>query len=277
MSIADARLADTRRAFDLVANDYDGPSGNNEIVQLMRAALRREVIARRPSPARLLDLGCGTGLDAAFFAQRGYDVVATDWSPAMVDRAQARLNQNGLDRRARAGVLGVQELDLLTDGGFDLIYSNLGALNCVPDLRLASGQCARLLRPGGQLVFSVIGRTCPWESAYFSIRGDRSGARRRSSPDAVPVGLAGQTVWTTYFNPGEFFTRFSKEFRLTSYRSLALTLPPPYLIGIYRRLGPVGPLLDRFDSVFGRLPGLRNLGDHFLMVMTKLAEPAGHS
>ncbi|HLZ10440.1 MAG TPA: methyltransferase domain-containing protein, partial [Chloroflexota bacterium] len=86
-SLVDSQLADTRRAFDHVARDYDGPTGNNEVVQLMRRELWREVASRVLPPARLLDLGSGTGLDAAHFASRGYNVLAVDLSPGMVDRA----------------------------------------------------------------------------------------------------------------------------------------------------------------------------------------------
>src|SRR5438552_10736579 len=43
-------------------------------------------------PARLLDLGCGTGWTSCFFARRGYDVIGQDIAPAMI--GQARLNKD---------------------------------------------------------------------------------------------------------------------------------------------------------------------------------------
>ena len=269
MTDVELQLADTRRAFDRVAHDYDGPAGNNEIVQLMRQELWREVSRCLQAPVRLLDLGCGTGLDASHFASRGDSVLAVDWSPGMVDRARDRFLQAGVDGRASAIVLGIQELQKLSDDRFDGIYSNLGALNCVPDLRKASRECARLLRPGGRLVFSVIGRNCPWELAYFYIRRDRPRATRRSAPSPVPVSLSGQRVWTRYYSPAEIYEEFASEFELVSYRSLALTVPPPYLVRLYGRLGPIGPVLNRVDQVIGRLPGFRDVGDHFLMSLTK--------
>ena len=55
-------------------------------------------------------------------------------------------------------------------GGFDGAYSNLGPLNCVPDLAGVARECARLLKPGGTLVFTVIGRFCPWEIAHYARR-----------------------------------------------------------------------------------------------------------
>src|SRR5580658_4186973 len=83
-------LNDTREAFDSVAADYDGPRGNNPSIQDMRQEMWRWLDATFAPGSRLLDLGCGTGLDAVRMAQRGHDVTATDWSPQMVQRTRER-------------------------------------------------------------------------------------------------------------------------------------------------------------------------------------------
>src|SRR3546814_6690463 len=85
------QLRETRHAFDSVAADYDGPRGNNVLIQRMRRTLWKVVRRELPPGPRLLDLGCGTGIDALHFANRGYPVVATDWSPGMVARTEARI------------------------------------------------------------------------------------------------------------------------------------------------------------------------------------------
>jgi len=76
------QLLETRHAFDSVAADYDGPRGNNLLIQRMRRALWNVVRDEFPSESRLLDLGCGTGLDAVEFAQRGVSGVYTLWRPS---------------------------------------------------------------------------------------------------------------------------------------------------------------------------------------------------
>ena len=58
------RLRETRQAFDSVAADYDGPRGNNDLIQQMRAEMWRWLDASFLPGGRLVDLGCGTGLDA---------------------------------------------------------------------------------------------------------------------------------------------------------------------------------------------------------------------
>lgn len=264
----DAQLLETQHAFDSVAADYDGPRGNNELIQRMRVTLWDTVHSQLPAGARLLDLGCGTGIDALEFARRGFRVVATDWSPQMVERARSRAEAAGLQSRITARHLGVQQLDRL-DGEFDGIYSNFGPLNCAPDLAAVANECARLLRPGGRLVFSVMGRICPWELGHYAVRGRFKRAGVRAARGATAVGMNRHTIWTYYYLPREFYRAFAADFSLQSYRALSLFMPPPYLVDYYRRRRDWCERLGRLDDRWGQLPLLRDMGDHFLIVMRR--------
>src|SRR5436189_5872125 len=95
-SAVETHLLDTQRAFDSVAADYDGPKGNNALIQRMRETVWRTLTEACSPGARLLDLGCGTGIDAIELARRGYSVLATDWSPQMVERTRDRAVVAGL-------------------------------------------------------------------------------------------------------------------------------------------------------------------------------------
>src|SRR6267154_4423551 len=79
-------LRDTQEAFDSVAADYDGPRGNNDQIQDMRRDMWQSLDTVFPRACRLIDLGCGTGLDAVRMAKLGHLVTAADWSPGMVQR-----------------------------------------------------------------------------------------------------------------------------------------------------------------------------------------------
>ncbi len=269
---ADAQLLDTRRAFDSVAADYDGPLGNNALIQHMREHMWRMLLETFSPGARLLDLGCGTGLDAAYLAARGYEIVAADGSEQMVAHTRRRVESLDLGRRITVRLLGIQELAHSAIGPLDGIYSDLGPLNCIPDLGAAAAACAAALRLRGTLVVTVMGRFCPWETAYYLLRGDLRRARLRAARGAVPVNLNGHTVWTHYYRPREFYRSFSAHFALVHYRALGLFLPPPYLIRLYRRWPALGRAAAWLDDHLGSLPLLRDAGDHFLMVLTKRDE-----
>ena len=267
---AAAALLDTREAFDSVAADYDGPRGNNSLIQDMRREMWRWLDASFPRAGRLLELGCGTGLDAIRMAERGHHITATDWSPLMASRTHARAEQACVSERVQALALGAHELDRLEGRTlYDGAYSNLGPLNCLPDLRAVSRECARLIRPGGRIVCTVIGRWCPWEISHYARRGDWTRIKVRFARGMVPVRMNGRTVWTSYWTPREFYRAFSGEFTLEHYRGICLLAPPPYLTWVKERHPGWYERLWRWDRRIAGLPVLRLLGDHFLIVMAR--------
>lgn len=264
------RLQQTREAFDSVAAVYDGDRGNNGAIQDMRAEMWHWLDTTFAPGSQLLDLGCGTGLDAARMARCGYRVTATDWSAEMVRRTADRARREGLTERVLASHIGAHELGRLAEpGAFDGAYSNLGALNCLPDLAELAQQCDRLLRPGGKLVFSVIGRVCPWELAHYLRRRRYARATVRYARGATPVRLNERTVWTRYYTPREFYRPFSRLFSLTHYRGLCIFVPPPYLPALRERRPQWHRRLWRLDRQVAGWPLLRGVGDHFLIVMRK--------
>jgi len=266
------QLRETKQAFDSVAADYDGPRGNNALIQDMRAEMWRWLDRAFVPGYRLLDLGCGTGLDAVRMAHRGHRVVATDWSTEMVARTAARAREESVADRVEAVAIGAHELERLDPGGagtFDGGYSNLGPLNCVPDLSQVARGCARLVKPGGTLVFTVIGRVCPWEMAHYLRRWRWARVKVRFARDVVPVGLNRQTVWTRYYSPREFYRAFQGEFTLVHYRGLCVFAPPPYLTSVRDRHPHGYDRLWRIDRRLAGWPVLRSMGDHFLIVMNR--------
>jgi SAM-dependent methyltransferase len=263
-------LSDTRDAFDSVAADYDGPRGNNDSIQDMRGEMWRFLDATFSAGSNLIDLGCGTGLDAVHLAARGISVAATDWSPLMVQRTEERAAAQKVAERVRAINIGAHELQQLPEAAtFDGAYSNLGPLNCVPDLGDVSRECARLLKPRGVLVFTVIGRYCPWEFVHYLRRGRWSRATLRFAREVVPVGMNNHTIWTRYYTPREFYGAFRPHFTLEHYRGLCVFAPPPYLTWIRERYPRLHEQLWCIDRHISGWPLIRAMGDHFLIVMRK--------
>ena len=265
-----AQLRATQDAFDSVAADYDGPRGNNESIQDMRTEMWRWLDATFAPASRLIDLGCGTGLDAVRMARLGHAVTATDWSTQMVARTRDRALREGLSSSVRALPIGAHELQRLEgQGAFDGAYSNLGPLNCVPDLGDVARECARLLAPGGALVFTVIGRICPWEIVHYALQGRWARIKVRFAPQVVAVGMNQRTIWTRYFTPGAFYEGFAEHFALEHVRGLCVFAPPPYLAWVRQGHPRLYERLWRLDRRVSGWPLMRSMGDHFLIVMRK--------
>jgi SAM-dependent methyltransferase len=262
-------LGDTRGAFDRVAPTYDRSNADNRTLCEMRARTLRLLDDLVPRGSRVLDLGCGPGTDEAHLASRGHTVTAIDWSPAMVREARRRVAAAGVAAQVRVQELGIHELDRL-DGRFDAAVSNLGPLNCVPDLGVAARLIADRLRPGGVLVASVIGRICPWELALYLWRGNPTRARIRFAADLVAVPLEGGTVWTRYYSPAAFEGTFEAAgFTRITLRTLGLLVPPPYMQAFADRHRGLVDRLQRIEDAVASWPGVRAWGDHFLIAMRR--------
>ena len=87
-----------------------------------------------PDPTKqlkLIDIGCGEGKDAVFFARCGYDVSAFDISLAGIEKTK-RLADSA---RVHVNAFKADICDYRLDGSYDIIYSN-GAFHCIkPELR----------------------------------------------------------------------------------------------------------------------------------------------
>jgi SAM-dependent methyltransferase len=97
----------------------------------------------------VLDLGCGIAYFSAWLARRGARVVGVDVTPAQLETARRMQAESGLEFRL---LEASAEAVPLEDASFDLVLSEYGAsIWCEPSAWIP--EAARLLRPGGRLVF----------------------------------------------------------------------------------------------------------------------------
>jgi len=159
-------FTEVRRAFDHAAASYDA-----------HAVLQREVCDRllerldfmTLQPARVLDLGCGTGYGLERLRARyaEAELCALDLVPAMLRAARTRLPQPGWAQRALTRLTSAtarppyflcadMERLPLAANSFNLVWSNL-ALQWAHDLDATLKGFHRVLAPGGLLIFATFG------------------------------------------------------------------------------------------------------------------------
>jgi SAM-dependent methyltransferase len=97
----------------------------------------------------VVELGCGTAYWSAWLARRGARVVGVDPTPAQLERARRFQAEFRLDFPL---VEAAAEDVPLGNAAFDLVFSEYGASIWADPFRLIP-EAARLLRPGGQLLF----------------------------------------------------------------------------------------------------------------------------
>lgn len=101
----------------------------------------------------ILEAGCGTAYFSSWFARRGANVTGIDLTPAQLDSARAFQKEFGLEFPLYEGNA---ESTPFKDASFDFVFSEYGAsIWCDPYKWIP--ECARLVRPGGRLIFLTNG------------------------------------------------------------------------------------------------------------------------
>jgi 2-polyprenyl-3-methyl-5-hydroxy-6-metoxy-1,4-benzoquinol methylase len=193
-------------------------AANSEYERTSKVFTRRLVPADRP--LRILDVGCGTGLNARQLAAMGHTVIGTDVSSVAIEK----FKQNGFegfvcDMEKGAGLP-------LPDASFDLVFAS-EVIEHIADTSTFLAELHRLARPLGLLVLSTP------NSAFWPYR---------------LLGLAGRTVSETQ-HPGHvrFFSHRSLARAITAAGFVVETVAARH---IYLVLGaglgdPLAPILKR--------------------------------
>ncbi|RPI17129.1 MAG: class I SAM-dependent methyltransferase [Ignavibacteriae bacterium] len=264
-------LLNTKSSFDKIAEKYDERDNANEILQWMRGIVHNVYIQNFYESENILELNCGTGEDALFFASQGMKVFATDLSPEMVKIAQNKAINAGFDDVIETKALSFNEINLVDRKDFNGIVSNFGGLNCINDFNNLEKDLAEKLIPGGKFIAVVMNKFCPWEIFYYTLRLDFKNAFRRFTKKGIEANLSGENVITFYYFPKEFGKRFSNQFEVEKIYSLGVFTPPPYLIGIYRRFKPIVKIFMTIDKAIKNIFPFNRIGDHFIIVMRKIS------
>ena len=97
----------------------------------------------------IVEVGCGTAYFSAWLARRGARVVGVDPTPAQLETARRMQQETGLEFPL---VEATGEAVPLPDASFDIVHSEYGASIWADPFKWIP-EAARLLRPGGRLIF----------------------------------------------------------------------------------------------------------------------------
>jgi ubiquinone/menaquinone biosynthesis C-methylase UbiE len=142
--VADGRAGlDVAGAYDAWAAAYD--TDHNKTRDLAATVLRRGPL--KLAGRRVLEIGCGTGANTGWLAERSASVVALDFSAEMLRRAEARV---------RSDTVRFVEHDLrsawpLPDGSVEVVIAML-VLEHIESLLPVFAESARVLASGGEVL-----------------------------------------------------------------------------------------------------------------------------
>lgn len=257
--------------FDAIAARYDETFTSSKIGQAQRMSVWKKLAKTFCAGDRILEIGCGTGVDACFLAERGVRVVACDSSPQMIGVAARRIEQSGLQKLVQPLVLRAEDIATLpTEELFDGAFSNFGVLNCIEDLRQLARDLAQLFKPGATAVLCWMGPHCLWEVLWYLAHGNKGKAFRRLHRDGVTATIAdGVPMRVRYPSVSLLARTFAPEFRLKSIKGVGIAVPPSYLEPWAQRHPRWLQLCERADLFMERCPSVQTLADHVLVQLQR--------
>jgi ubiquinone/menaquinone biosynthesis C-methylase UbiE len=153
--------ARNRRYYDDFSTHYD--NGRDKGYHALVDRLEAELVIEHARDARVLEVGCGTGLVLSKVMNVAGHAVGVDLSRGMIEKARAR----GL-----SVVRGSATALPFANDAFDVVYS-FKVLAHVPNIAMALTEIARVTRPGGIMLLEFYN---PWSLRYLARR--MAGARR---------------------------------------------------------------------------------------------------
>ena len=218
--------------------------------------------------SRILDINCGTGIDAIQLGRHGYEVIGVDISSAMISIAREEIT------RARiSGLVKVEVADYrsLPEFGqkFDAVLSNFGGINFAMNLRPIFRSVAANLNHKGIFLVNTVNRLCLAEIMIFMLKGKLSKAMRRIISRRARIG--GRYVELYYHSKRTFISEANLAgFKLIDSFGLNIFAPPLWANDFFEFHKKFATFLEKIDNKARRIVLIRSLGDFMILVFQKV-------
>lgn len=184
-------LEEVREYWDTYTNDIEvckNPAGTLEFFNELESYrydkisyLREYIKFKKYQGKKVLEIGCGPGIDAVQFARAGADIWGVDLSSRAIELCRANLIINGFQERAEQFFVGNAEELPFPDESFDSVYSH-GVLHHTVNTERAIEEVRRVLKPQGAAVIMLYNR---W--SWFNFLAILSGTNIEHKDEDAPI------------------------------------------------------------------------------------------
>lgn len=259
-------------AFDTLAPDYDSDFTQQPIGKILRARVHERLLTHFSSGQHILEIGCGTGEDALFLAQKGIHITATDASEEMLRiTAEKTVNQANVT----VEYLNIADIEKPTpspkspspnprketfnseSNHFDGVFSNFGALNCIDDWRPLAEYLSVHVKSGGKVCFGIMSPYCAWEFIWHALHWKWGIALRRLRGDDFG------DLHISYPTIKHMTDDFSPYFKRINVMPLGLFLPTSALFDVVQKRAKLMNTLVNLEKRSENVSQIALFADHY--------------
>ncbi len=278
-------------AFDKVAYQYDvafththiGVAQRNSVWAYLDEVFEED-FKNNSLYINILEITCGTGEDAIWLAKKGFNIVATDISPQMIQIAEQKFAQINKENKLNIKFQSIDFKDInenivknKTNNKFDLVFSNFGGLNCASQenlLKWLNNDLITILKPKGRFIGVIMPKFCLWESLYFLCKFSPKKAFRRWTSAPQMANLDNLSSISTWYHQPEMLQQNLKEnFDFIALKGVGLVLPPSYLNSFFKNKIKLLNFLSKIEHFLVKISMFRGLfariSDHYLIDFRK--------
>lgn len=258
------------KAFSKQSVVFDEIYAADKIVAYKRERVRAHVLQYAKPNGNILELNAGTGEDAIYFAERGFQIHATDISVGMQLMLQQKVESRNLSDHITNEICSYTELaSLKARGPYDHIFSNFAGLNCTDELDKVLASLAPLLNNNGVVTLVVLPEFCAWESALLFKGKWKTAFRRFAGKKGARSHIEGEYFTCWYYNPSYIIKHLANEFTVLSVEGLCTLVPPSYIEGFADKYPRIFKTLCGWENRWKSTWPFRSIGDYYIISLRK--------
>jgi SAM-dependent methyltransferase len=259
------------QAFDPLAATYDDTFTHSPIGQYLRGQIHARLDQHFQAGDHVLELGCGTGEDAVYLANRGVRVTATDLSQGMLETARAKAADQPLITFAKLDLCSLPIRDDQPEmSDFSGVFSNFGPLNCLEDWRPLAAWLAQRMKSGGIVGLGVMSPLCVWEPLWHGLHGNfKTATRRWRKATLFQADGSTEPIIVRYPTICRFTRDFAPYFKRVYMKGIGLFLPPSDVFGVIEKRPRLMKSLMKLEDRFTRYSWLAPFADHYWIEFEK--------
>lgn len=262
----------SENAFDALAGSYDASFSESQIGRYLRGRVQARLMQHVTAGQHLLELGCGTGVDAAFLGQQGLHITALDASPAMCRVASEKTAHLSSVQVMQGDLAALADIAIPAETAFDGAFSNFGPLNCLTDWRPLAEWLAPRIRAGGIAGFAIMGPLCLWEAAWHGLHGNLNVLTRRLRHTSFRPTPKSAPIQVRYPSVRRISRDFAPWFRRIHLEALGLWLPPSDMYGMIEKRPRLHQRLLALEEGSKGISQLAMFADHYWIEFERLAD-----